>query len=137
MIKITLPSRKNSQDLCDKVLLKKNSPKFKNKNNNKLKPRSSWIQPWHHQKVSKRWITTKRILLGYNLHIPQITPSNIKIQDNLTTLLKSTRKIKKFWRNSLKGVSYYPILNNSQSEFYERYKSVFIDLTKPLGWSYT
>ena len=24
-----------------------------------------------------------------------------------------------------------------QSDFYERYKSVFIDLTKPLGWSYT
>ena len=24
-----------------------------------------------------------------------------------------------------------------QSDFYEGYKSVFIDLTKPLGWAYT
>ena len=40
-------------------------------------------------------------------------------------------------RKALKEDQFYSILNNSPSEFYERYKSVFIDLTKPLGWSYT
>ena len=37
-------------------------------------------------------------------------------------------------RKTLKETQSYSLL---QSNFYERYKSVFIDLTKPLGWSYT
>ena len=88
------------------------------------------------KKPLKDNLTTKFNLLRYRIITTQKIKTRIQKLKKQSHHSRNPPRDKETKKSSKKD----SILFNTQIfqfDFYNRYKSVFIDLTKPLGWSYT